>query len=74
MATEDNTVYKYLIPLEENNGVESPAYSAKGNGEVLSRRYTSTEYHIVQTKSTPHFHKDTVNVEVHEVNKEKYTE
>lgn len=66
--------YKYTIPLEERDGVESPAYEPNYNGDVLLNRYRVSTLEVVQTEATPHYHKDSVNVQVEKVDKSEYTE
>lgn len=64
--------YKYRIPLSRLEGVDRPLYSPNSRGDVLYMLVSSTYLEIVQTEASPHFHKDSVNVQVEEVNKEEY--
>lgn len=70
--TDGDTVYKYTVPLEDDRGVERPAYDSALGGDVLHKEYTTTSYIVVCTESKPHFHKDSVNVDVEEVPAEGY--
>jgi len=72
MASPD-TAYKYTVPLDNSGGVSSAVYDVSGSGDTLSVRVKGTEVAMVCTEACPHFHKDSVNVEVEEVQKSKYT-
>jgi len=65
--SSQETAYKYTVPLEDDGGIERPAYSTAGPGETV---YVSVQPHtkvVVSSKSIPHLHKDSVNVQVEEV-------
>lgn len=70
---EEETAYRYTIPLTEEDGVEKPAYTPNYEGDVLVNRYDADNLVVVQTESTPHFHKESVNVQVEEVDTDEYT-
>lgn len=72
MASE-GTAYKYTIPLDNTGGTASPEYDVSGSGETLSVIVGSTNVELVCTGACPHFHKDSINVDVEEVDKEEYT-
>jgi len=59
--------YKYKIPLEEEDGVEKPAYSVGDGADVVSARYTQRQYIVTTTGAVPHLHSESVNVEVVEL-------
>jgi hypothetical protein len=73
MASEE-TAYKYVIPLEEQNGVERPAYSTSAEGESLVSLIRPESKVVVNTEPIPHLHKDSVNVQVSEVPLENYVD
>lgn len=67
--SEDNApdkVFRYRIPLESVGGALTPAYDPSSNGEVLLNLYGTTHLTILQTRPTPHFHNESVNVQVTE--------
>jgi len=69
---EEVKAYRYLIPLDTVDGVERPTYDSSPNGEVLFTRYNADTLEQVQTESSPHFHKDSINVQVEEVDATDY--
>jgi len=71
MSSEEKA-YRYEIPLVTSNGVESPAYQTNGNGEVLYNAFGSSSYVEVTTQPAPHLHKDSVGVDVTEVDATNY--
>lgn len=68
------TYYMYAIPLEENGGVKAPAYEPSINGGQYLYHYGSRKLYIIQGKAAGHFHKDSVNVMVEELDSEKVEE
>jgi len=70
--TSDGTAYKYTIPLEPISGVDRAMYDISTNGHVYRVHYKSSNAVLVQSKATPHYHKESVNVGVEEVDKEDY--
>jgi hypothetical protein len=71
--TDSSVAYKYLIPLDTSGHGDSPTYSVPSGGDTLHLHYKATELVVVKTEAAPHFHKDSVNVEVEEVEKSEYT-
>jgi len=70
--SSQETAYKYTVPLEDDGGIERPAYSTAGPGETV---YVSVQPHtkvVVSSKSIPHLHKNSVNVQVEEVRLNDY--
>lgn len=74
MSSEEHQAYEYTIPVETRDGVDTAIYDINTNGEVLFSRLGGTEYTLVQTGSTPHYHKDSVNVQAEEVPLSEYVE
>lgn len=73
MVEEDEEeIYRYVVPLETEGNTSTPAYDPTYKGETLVCRYKSNVLVIVQTEATPHFHKDSVNVKVEEVDREDF--
>jgi len=70
--SDDSTVYKYSVPLTEENGASKPMYAPSLDGELYERRYKANALIIVQDDPIPHFHKDSVNVVVEKVDKNDY--
>ena len=66
------TAYMYKIPLDNTGGTSSPIYNVSGNGETLSVKIKSEHVEMVCTEACPHFHRDSVNVQVEEVDKSDY--
>ena len=72
--TDEYKGYKYTIPLEPITGVDRPLHDVNTNGDVYKVHYRSTNVVVVQSEATPHYHKDSVNVKVEEVDLEDYTD
>jgi len=70
--SSSETAYKYTIPLDKTRERSTPIYSAPSKGEKLYARYTATNLVVVRSKPSPHFHRDSVNVQVEEVDKSDY--
>jgi len=71
MSSEEKA-YRYKIPLVTSDGIESPAYQTSGNGEVLYNAFGSSSYVEVTTQPSPHLHKDSISVDVTEVDATNY--
>ena len=67
-----STAYKYTIPLDRSGGGDNPVYDIPSNGNTLLAHYQATQLVVVKTEAAPHFHKDSVNVGVEEVDPEQY--
>lgn len=67
MPEAEVTAYKYSIPLEDDEGTESPTYSTPDMSECLDVTYAANHYVIVVEDAIPQLHKDSVNVGVQEV-------
>lgn len=63
--------YMYAIPLEDDAGVSTPAYEPSINGGQYMYHYGPTKLYIIQGKAAGHFHKDSVNVTVEELDREE---
>jgi len=74
MTSNGDTAYKYTVPLEVVDGVATPIYDVSTSGEVLYSKVGTDVYVVVQTDSTPHYHKDSINVGVQEVPRDDYPE
>lgn len=72
--SSQETAYKYTIPLEEDGGVERPAYSSSGGGETLQSLMRPDVKVVVSAETIPHLHKDSVNVQTEEVPLEEYSD
>lgn len=72
--SSQETAYKYTIPLEDDDGIERPAYSTSGPGETLYVSIQPQTKVVVNTQGIPHLHKDSVNVRVEEVPLSDYTD
>lgn len=70
--SSSGTAYKYTVPLDNGGGVSTPMYEVSGNGEILSVQVHPRNVVVVCTKACPHFHRDSVNVTVEEVNEDEY--
>lgn len=70
--TEDATAFKYTIPLVTEGGVEKSEYSPNTDCVILQSKVGTSTYTVVAMESTPHFHKDGVNVGVEKVDPEDY--
>jgi len=70
--SEGGTVYKYTVPLDNTGGISSPAYNLTPAGEVLTMRVGATECTFVCTEVVPHYHKDSMNINVEEVDESEY--
>jgi len=68
------TAYKYTIPLEEDDGVERPAYSTSGGGETFQSLMMPDAKVVVSEEVILHLHKDSVNVKIEEVPLEEYSD
>lgn len=71
MSTSDKA-YRYVIPLDKSGVADSALYSVPSGSNVIHKRYRSTELVVVMTEPSPHFHKDSINVSVEEVDAEEY--
>jgi len=67
-----STIYRYSIPLDTSGGTKSPVYEVNSNGRQYICHFGSSNLTIVQEKPSPHFHRDSVNVQVEEVDKSDY--
>lgn len=73
MSTVGSVAYKYTIPLDTSGQANSPVYDTPSKGHTLKLRYNPTKLVVVKTEAAPHFHRDSVNVQVEEVEKSEYT-
>lgn len=72
MSDSSSVLYKYTIPLKEEDGVEKPSYEPNYDGTVVVSKYRANDYVFVKDETIPHFHKDSVNVSVEEVDADGY--
>ena len=72
--TSPEQLYKYEIPLDTSGGVKTPVYEVPTDGYVYKVHYTAENVVLVKDSSSPHFHRDSVNVDVEKVQKSEYTE
>lgn len=70
--SEEDKGYKYLIPLDKTASADVPLYSPGSSAEVVNTYYGAQYFELVQDQATPHFHKDSVDVEVEEVDLNDY--
>jgi len=70
---DSSVAYKYTIPLDVSGSVDTSVYDVPSGGDTLHLHYKATELVVVKTEAAPHFHRDSVNVEVEEVKKSEYT-
>lgn len=68
---EPGVVYMYRIPLEEDEGVSSPAYDPHVDGGLYMYHYAPNYLYIIQGKAAAHFHREDINVVVTELDKEE---
>lgn len=66
------TVYKYRVPLEVEDGVNKPAYDSALNAHPIYREYQENHLVVVFADSIAHFHRDDVNVSIEEVKGAEY--
>jgi len=71
---DSSVAYKYTIPLDVSGSVHTSAYDVPSGGDTLHLHYKATELVVVKTEAAPHFHRDSVNVQVEEVEKSEYTQ
>jgi hypothetical protein len=70
--TEDDEAYKYKIPLKDTSEGRAPVSDPAYNGEVYLNEYKGNHLVVVQSKPSPHLHKDSSEAEVIMVDQEKY--
>lgn len=71
---EDATAFRYVIPLEEEDGVLKPVYDINYQGHVLEKRYRSDDYVLVQTEGLGYLHQESVAATYEEVPVSDYTD
>lgn len=72
--SDEVTAYKYSIPLQDEDGVETPAYDPPTGDHVISVRYEADRVIAVTAESVPHYHRDSVTVSVEEVDLADYAD
>ena len=65
------TVYLYRVPVEDDGGVRKPTYGDSVSGKVYLHHTAGNYRYIIQENAASHFHKDDVNVDVTELDKEE---
>ena len=72
--TDSSVAYKYTIPLDVSGNADTPSYGVSSGGDTLHLHYKATELVVVKSEAAPHFHRDSVNVSVEEVSRDRYEE
>jgi len=67
----DGTVYLYRIPYKNRSSVREPAYEPNINGGLYMWHSAGSYLYILQGKGVGHFHRDDINVQVTELDKEE---
>jgi len=66
----DEKVFKYMFPLQLDNGVERPAYDPSVEGDMYLYHYGANYLTVIQDKGVGYFHRDEVNVKSEKLDKE----
>lgn len=68
--SDGTKLFRYTIPLDTTGSVDNPVYEPTYSGHVVKNHFQPQRLVIVQSEAVPHYHKDSVNITVDEINED----